>query len=66
MMTDAIRPDDVVTPLAFEDVPEHQFLVNEVHNDCVTRVALTGPRAGEYGEPDLSMVNPVAGNPPEC
>jgi hypothetical protein len=47
MMTDAIRPDDVVTPLAFEDVPEHQFLVNDVHNDCVTGVALTEPRAGE-------------------
>lgn len=64
-MTNPIRPGDVVTILAFDDVPEHQFLVDEVHDDCVTGVALTGPLAGEYGEPDLSLVSPVAGNPPD-
>jgi hypothetical protein len=64
-MTETIKPGDVVTILAFDDVPEHQFLVDEVHDDCVTGVALTGPLAGEYGEPDLSLVSPVAGIPPD-
>ena len=54
-----IRPGDVVKILAFDDVPEHLFRVDEVHEGCVTGVALTGPLAGEYGEPDLSL---VAGN----
>ena len=60
-MTEAIRPGDVVTIQAFDDVPEHLFRVAEVHDYCVTGVALTGPLAGQYGEPDLSM---VAGNSP--
>ena len=58
-----IRPGDIVTILAFDDVPEHLFRVDEVHDDCVTGVALTGPLAGEYGEPALSMVRLVAGIP---
>jgi hypothetical protein len=58
-----IKPGDIVTIHAFDDVPEHQFLVDEVHDDCVTGVALTGPLAGEYGEPELSLVRLVAGNP---
>jgi hypothetical protein len=62
-MTETIRPGDVVTIFAFDDLPEHLFRVDEVHDDCVTGVALTGPLAGEYGEPDLSLVRPVAGNP---
>jgi hypothetical protein len=57
-----IQPGDIVTILAFDDVPEHLFRVDAVHDDCVTGVALTGPLAGEYGEPDLSLVSPVAGN----
>jgi hypothetical protein len=57
-----IKPGDVVTILAFDDVPEHLFRVDEVHDDCVIGVALTGPLAGEYGEPDLSL---VAGNSPD-
>ena len=64
-MTESIHPGDVVTILAFDDVPEHLFRVDEVYDDCVTGVALTGPLAGEYGEPDLSMVRPVAGIPPD-
>ena len=51
-----ITPGDTVTIAAFEDVPEHDFEVHEVHEDCVTGVAVTGPLAGEYGEPDLTMV----------
>ena len=57
-----IQPGDIVTILAYDDVPEHLFRVDEVYDDCVTGVALTGPLAGEYGEPDLSLVSPVAGN----
>ena len=64
-MTETIRPGDVVTILAFDDVPEHLFRVDEVHDDCVTGVALTGPLAGEYGEPDLSLVSPVDGISPD-
>jgi hypothetical protein len=64
-MTEIIRPGDVVTILAFDDVPEHLFRVDEVHDDCVTGVALTGPLAGEYGEPDLSLVSSVAGISPD-
>lgn len=56
-----IHPGSIVTILAFDDVPEHQFEVHEVHEDCVTGVALTGPLAGCYGEPELDLVRP-AGN----
>ena len=64
-MTEPLRPGDVVTIRAFDDLPEHLFRVEDVHEDCVTGVALTGPLAGEYGEPDLSLVGAVAGNAPD-
>lgn len=51
-----VRPGDVVTIRAFDDVPEHQFLVDEVFEDFVTGFAVTGDLAGEYGEPELIMV----------
>lgn len=51
-----MKPGDVVVIGAFDDVPEHCFRVDEVHDDCITGVALTGPLAGEYGEPELHMV----------
>lgn len=41
---------------AFDDIPEHQFQVDEVFDDHVTGVALTGPLAGGYGEPELGMI----------
>ena len=56
-----MRPGDVVVVQAFDDVPEHEFLVQEVFEDCVTGVALTGPLAGEYGEPDREMIVRVVG-----
>lgn len=56
-----IKPEDVVIVAAFDDVPEHEFLVQEVFDDCVTGVALTGPLAGEYGEPEIEMIVRVAG-----
>ncbi len=36
--------------------PHTSFLVEEVFEDCITGTALTGPLAGEYGEPDLALV----------
>jgi hypothetical protein len=51
-----MKPGDVVVIAAFDDVPEHQFRVDEVFEDCISGVALTGPLQGEYGEPELSMV----------
>ena len=56
-----IRTGDVVIVAAFDDVPEHEFLVKEVFEDCVAGVALTGPLAGEYGEPDREMIVRVLG-----
>ena len=41
---------------AFDDVPEHTFVIDEVYEDCVCGHALTGPLAGEYGEPELQMI----------
>jgi hypothetical protein len=60
-----IQPGAIVVISAFDDVPEHLFRVDAVHDDCVTGVALTGPLAGEYGEPDLSLVSPGAGISPD-
>ena len=46
----------IVMIAAFDDIPEHSFLVHEVHSDCITGIAQSGPLAGEYGEPDLTLV----------
>ena len=54
-----MRPAIVVVVKAFDDVPEHLFLVDEVFPDHVTGVALTGPLAGAYGEPELAVVRPL-------
>lgn len=51
-----MKPGDVVVICAFDEVPEHWFQIDEVLDDCVTGVALTGPLAGEYGEPELDMI----------
>ena len=51
-----IKRGDVVTIKGFDDIPEHQFRVDEVYQDFVTGLALTGPLAGEYGEPDIDKV----------
>jgi hypothetical protein len=56
-MTDlTITPGCVVLLAGFDDIPSHQFLVQEALKDCITGTALTGPLAGEYGEPDLALV----------
>ena len=51
-----MKPGDVVVIAAFDEVPEHWFEIDEVLDDCVTGVAITGPLAGEYGEPEVSMI----------
>ena len=51
-----IKPGDVVVIGGFDDIPEHQFQVEEVYEDLVTGNVLTGPLAGEYGEPELGMI----------
>ena len=51
-----MKPGDVVVIAAFDEVPEHLFQVDDVFEDCITGMALTGPLKGEYGEPELSMV----------
>ena len=51
-----IKPGDVVVIGGLDDIPEHQFQVDEVYQDLVTGTVLTGPLAGEYGEPDIEMI----------
>ena len=54
-----IKPGDVVVIGGFDDIPEHQFQVDEVHEDLVTGTVLTGPFAGEYGEPEIELITAV-------
>lgn len=53
-----MKPGSIVVIVAFDEVPEHLFLVQEVFEDFVAGVALTGPLAGAYGEPELAVVRP--------
>jgi hypothetical protein len=54
-----MRVGSIVVVAAFDEVPEHLFLIEEVFEDFVAGVALTGPLAGAYGEPDRSQVTPL-------
>ena len=51
-----ITPGCVVLIEGFDDIPAHQFLVDEVFDDFITGTALTGPLVGEYGEPEMIFV----------
>ena len=51
-----LHPGCIVLIAAVDDIPEHQFQVDQVLDDLVTGTALTGPFAGEYGEPDIEMI----------
>ena len=51
-----ITPGCTVLISGFDDIPEHQFLLEEIFGDLITGRALTGPLAGEYGEPDIECV----------
>ena len=63
-ITPTIIPGCIVLIAGFDDIPEHSFLVEEVFEDCITGIAQTGPLAGEYGEPDLSLVIKVLQHAP--
>ena len=63
-MTDlTITPGSIVLIAGFDDSPEHSFRVEEVFEDCITGTALTGPLAGEYGEPGITLVLQVLSRP---
>ena len=61
--TPPITPGCIVLLAGFDDIPAHEFLVEEVFEDLVTGTALTGPLAGEYGEPDIALVLHVLSTP---
>jgi hypothetical protein len=63
MTNPTITPGCVVLLASFDDIPTHQFLVEDVFEDCITGTALTGPLAGEYGEPDIALVLQVLAGP---
>ena len=51
-----LRPGCIVLIAGFDDIPEHQFQVDEVYEDLVTGTVLTGTLAGEYGEPEIELI----------
>ena len=63
MINPTITPGCTVLIAGFDDIPEHSFLVEEAFEDCITGIALTGPLAGEYGEPDITLVLQVLSRP---
>ena len=63
MTNPTITPGCVVLLASFDDIPTHQFLVEDVFEDCITGTALTGPLAGEYGEPDIALVLQILAGP---
>jgi hypothetical protein len=54
-----MKVGSIVVVAAFDEVPKHLFLVQEVFEDFVAGVVLTGPLAGSYGEPDRSQLRPL-------
>ena len=54
--TSALTPGMHVLIRGFDEVPEHSFEVHTIEDGLVTGMALTGPLAGEYGEPDIELV----------
>jgi hypothetical protein len=54
-----LQPGCIVFIAGFDGIPEHQFQVDEVHDDLVTGTVLTGPLAGEYGEPEIKLITAV-------
>ena len=57
-----LKPGVIVVIAAFDDVPEHRFVVQDVLDDLVTGIALTGPLAGCYGEPPIEMIVRIEGD----
>ena len=54
--TSALTPGMHVLIRAFDDVPKHVFVIHTIEDGYVTGMAVTGPLAGEYGEPDIELV----------
>lgn len=59
MTPDQLTEGVIVVVSAFDDVPEHLFVIESVEEDCVTGLAITGPLAGEYGEPSLELIKAI-------
>ncbi|WOI28721.1 hypothetical protein [Sulfitobacter dubius] len=51
-----LAEDMIVVICAFDDIPEHLFCISGVYEDCVGGYSLTGPLAGEYGEPEFDLI----------
>ena len=51
-----LRPGCIVLLAGLDDIPEHEFRIEEIYEAFVTGMALSGPFAGEYGEPDIEMI----------
>lgn len=51
-----LREGDVIVIRAGEDWPEHLFRVDEVYDDLVTGLSITGPLEGVYGELPLELI----------
>ena len=51
-----LRPGTIVVIAGFDDLPDHEFEIEDVYNDLVTGIALTGPLKGEYGEPARELI----------
>ncbi|SFJ55664.1 hypothetical protein [Celeribacter neptunius] len=54
-----LTPGAIVVIAGFDDIPSHLFQIDEVYEDVVTGIALTGPLEGEYGEPDKSLIQRI-------
>ena len=55
-----IKPGCIVLIAGFDDIPEHEFRIEEIYEEFVTGMALPGPFAGEDGEPDKEMITAVS------
>jgi hypothetical protein len=54
-----IREGMIVVIHEIDDIPEHQFEVVEVYDDCVGGYSRTGPLAGDYGEPAFDLIKAI-------
>ena len=54
-----IKPGCIVLIVGFDEIPEHEGRVEEIYDAFVTVMALSGPFAGEYGEPDIERITAV-------
>ena len=54
--TRLLRPGMHVIIRAFDDVPEHTFVIHSIEDGHITGMALTGVLQGQYGEPDNKLI----------